>query len=103
MSFPSLGNFDHVVVSVSIDFPSYSQLDAPFHRIAYDYSHAEWDSLCDHMRDGLGRVSLNSVHLLLLVNFVSGFRLELTYTSLIESIRLSLTHLHGFQLLVLLP
>ena len=38
MAFPPLGNFDHVVVSVSIDFPSYSQWDAPFHCIASDYS-----------------------------------------------------------------
>ena len=37
-------------------------------------------------------MSLNSVLLLLLVNFVSGFRLELMYISLIVSIRLSLTH-----------
>ena len=51
MSFPSLGNFDHVVVSVSIDFPSYSQLDASFHCIAYDYSRADWDSLRNHLRD----------------------------------------------------
>ena len=48
-------------------------------------------------------ISLNSVLLLLLVNFVSGFRSELMYISLIESIRSSLTHLHGFQLLLLLP
>ena len=41
--------------------------------------------------------------LLLLVNFVSGFRLELMYIPLIESVRWSLTHLHGFQLPVLLP
>ena len=41
MAFPSLGNSDHVVVSVSIDFPSYPQRDAPFHRIAYDYSRAD--------------------------------------------------------------
>ena len=50
-----------------------------------------------------GRLSWNSVCLLLLVNFVSGFRLVLMYISLIESIRLNLTQLHGFQLLVLLP
>ena len=31
MAFPPLGNFDHVVVSGSIDFPSNSQQDAPFH------------------------------------------------------------------------
>ena len=51
MVFPPLGNFDHVVVSVSIDFPSNSQQDAPFHRITYDYSHADWDGLRDHLTD----------------------------------------------------
>ena len=51
MAFPPLGNSDHVVVSVSIDFPTNSQQDAPFHRIAYDYSRADWDGLCDHLRD----------------------------------------------------
>ena len=50
MAFPPLGNSDHVV-SVSIDFPTNSQRDAPFHRIAYDYSPADWDGLCDHLRD----------------------------------------------------
>ena len=51
MDFPPLENSDHVVVSVSIDFSSYSQRDAPFHRIAYDYSQADWDNLHDHLRD----------------------------------------------------
>ena len=51
MAFPPLGNSDHVVVSVSIDFPTNSQQDAPFHRIAYHYSRADWDGLCDHLRD----------------------------------------------------
>ena len=51
MAFPPLGNSDHVVVSVSIDFPSYSQRDVPFHRIAYDYSRADWGGLRDHLRD----------------------------------------------------
>ena len=46
---------------------------------------------------------LKSVLLLLQVNFVSGFRLELIYISFIESIRSNLTHLHGFQQFVLLP
>ena len=41
MAFPPLGNYDHVAVSLSIDFPSNSQRDAPFHRLAYDYSHAD--------------------------------------------------------------
>ena len=44
-------NSDQVVISVSIDFPSYSQRNAAFHCIAYDYYCADWDSLCDHLRD----------------------------------------------------
>ena len=51
MAFPPLENSDHVVVSVSIDFPTNSQWDAPFHHIAYDYSCADWDDLHDHLRD----------------------------------------------------
>ena len=96
MGFPPLGNSDHVVVSVFIDFPSNSQRDAPFHRIAYDYSRADWDGLRDHLRDVPWRISLNLVLLLLLVNFVSGFRLKLMYISIFVNIRSSLTHLHDF-------
>ena len=51
MAFPPSRNSDHFVVSVSIDFPSNSQQDGPFHHIAYDYSYADGDSLCDHLRD----------------------------------------------------
>ena len=50
MAFPPLGNPDHNV-SVSTDFPWNSQRDAPFHCMAYDYSHVDWDGLCDHLRD----------------------------------------------------
>ena len=50
-----------------------------------------------------GRISLNVVLLLRLVNFLSRFRLQLMYISLIVSIRSSLTHWLGFRLLVLLP
>ena len=54
MAFPSLGNSDHVVISVSIDFPTNLQQDAPFHYIAYDYSRADWDVLYDHERCSMG-------------------------------------------------
>ena len=37
MAFPPLEDSDHVVVSVSIDFPSNSH-----------YSRADWDGLCNH-------------------------------------------------------
>ena len=45
--FPSIGK---AIVSVSIDFPSNSQRDALFHRIAYNYSHVNWGGL-HHLRD----------------------------------------------------
>ena len=100
MAFPPLRNSDHVVVSVSIDFPSNSQQNDLFHCIHYDYSYVF--VIISEMFHG--RVSLNLVFLLLLVNFVSSrFRLELMYISLIENIRSHLIHIHGFQLLVLLP
>ena len=51
MAFPPLGNSGHAAVSVSIDVPTNSQRDAPFHRIAYDYSRADWGGLRDHLRD----------------------------------------------------
>ena len=51
MAFPELGNSDHFVLSVSTDFPTNSQRDASFHRIAYNYSHADWDGLRDHLID----------------------------------------------------
>ena len=51
LAFPPLGNSDHVVVSVSMHFPTNSQWAVPFHRIAYDYSRADWNGLHDHLRD----------------------------------------------------
>ena len=51
MAFPPSANSDHAVVSVSIDFPINSKQDTPFHRMAYDYSRADWDGLRDHLRD----------------------------------------------------
>ena len=51
VAFPPLGNPDHVVVSLSIDFPSNSQRDALFHCLAYDYSRSDRDSLHDHLKE----------------------------------------------------
>ena len=51
MALPPFGNSDHVVLTVFIDFPSYSQQDALFHCIAYDCSLANWHRLCNHLRD----------------------------------------------------
>ena len=71
MAFPPVGNSDHVVVSVSIDVPINSKLACLMailvligivFMVIWKMYHA--------------RISLNSVLLLLLVNLVSGFRLE---------------------------
>ena len=51
MAFPPLEKSDHVVVSVSIDFPINSKQDTPFDCMAYDYSRVDWDGLHDHLRD----------------------------------------------------
>ena len=50
MTFSPLGNSDHAVVSISIDFPINSKRDVLFHYIAYDNFHAEWDGLRNHLR-----------------------------------------------------
>ena len=51
MAFPLLGNSNHVVVLVSVDFRSNSQQVSVLYRVAYAYSHADWDGLCDNLRD----------------------------------------------------
>ena len=49
LALPPLGNF----ASGSMDFPSNSKRNAPFHHTAYDNSFADWDGLNDHLRDVL--------------------------------------------------
>ena len=51
MALSPVGNSDHVVFSISINFPSNSQRDATFHCIACNYSRGDWDGLCDNLRD----------------------------------------------------
>ena len=93
MAFPPLTNSDHVV-SVSIEFSWNSKQDVPFHGIAYTYFRLDWNCLPCHWRNVPWSLSL--LLLLLLVNFVIRFRLELMYTSFVVSITSSLTHIHGF-------
>ena len=57
IAFPPLGNSDYVVVSVSIDFLTNSQWDAPFHHIAYDHSHADWEVFMIIQKMFHGRIS----------------------------------------------
>ena len=51
LAFPPLENSDHVVVSVSISFPSNSKKDVPFDHTTYDYSLVDWDGLCGYLRN----------------------------------------------------
>ena len=102
-TFPPLGNSDHVVVSVPIDFPSYSLRDAPFHRFAYDYSRANWDGLCDHLRN----VPWEGIFKLITSAAASEF-CELVQVGIDVYIphrkyQVKPHFLHGFELLVLLP
>ena len=46
---PFIGSSDHFVVSVSIDFPSNSQMAMT--NDAYDYYRADWDGLHNHLRN----------------------------------------------------
>ena len=99
-AFPPLRNSDHVVVSVSIAFQINSKQDTPFHRVAYDYSRADWDGLHDHLRDvpwedifKLGASAAAS-------EFCAWVQVGIDVYIPIVSIRSNLTHLHGFQQLV---
>ena len=49
MAFPLLVNCDHV--SVLINFPITLKQVAPFHCMVYDHYLADWDCLCDHLRE----------------------------------------------------
>ena len=103
VAFPSLENSDHVVVLVSIDFPSNSKGDASFYHKPHDYSHDDSDDIHNHLRDVPWENVFKLGTFLLLLNFVGESMSKLMYVSLIVNIRLRLSHLHVFQLLLLLP
>ena len=103
MTFPPLGIFDHIVVSVSIDTPSNSERDAPFHRIAHDYSCTYWDGLRDHWRDvpwdnifkRCASAAASELHKWIQV----GIDVYIPH----RKYQVEPQFFHGFQLLVLLP
>ena len=108
MVFLPLGNSDHGVASVSIDFPIYSKQDGLFHRVAYGYSRADWDGLLDHLREVPWEDILKLSASAAASEFCEWVQVGIDVyipdrISLIVSIRSNLTHLHGFQQLVLLP
>ena len=52
VAFSSLGDSEHVVVSLSMDFSVRSKIDDSSHRKAFDYSSTDWDSFHNPIRDG---------------------------------------------------
>ena len=71
---------------VSIDFLSSLKGDDLFHNIAYDYTCADGDGLCDQEMF-YGRISLNIGASVAASDFVSWFRLDLMCIPLIINMR----------------
>ena len=103
LTFLPLANSDHVDVSLPTDFLSNSKVISLFIAKLMNILVLIWMIFMIIWEIFYERISLNSVLLLLLMKLVNGSKLELMHTSLILSNRLSLIHLHGLQLLVLLP
>ena len=86
--------------SVSTDFLSNSKEDALFHRIDYDYSRADWECFRDHLRCVTWKNIFQIGASAAASEFCEWFQVRIDVY--IPHIISSLTHLHGFQLLVLL-
>ena len=103
MVFPPVGNSDDVVVSISIHFPINSKGDTPFHRIAYDYSRADWDGLRDHLRDvpweDIFKLNASAAASEFCQSSQVGIDVYIPH----RKYQVKPTHIHGFQQLVLLP
>ena len=102
MAFSLLGNSDHVV-SNSIEFPSNSQWDATFHRIAHEYSCVDWIGLCDHLRDVPWEDIFKPGASAAASEFCEWIQVGIDIYIPHRKYQVSLIHLHGFQLPVLLP
>ena len=87
---PQLEIYDHVVVSVSIEFKEGYYL----YRTTFGNFSANWFGILNHLRKDIFELHLS------LAASGAKFRLELMYISLLINIWLNLTNIHGFQLFV---
>ena len=101
-TFPPLGNSDHLVVSVSIDFSTNSKQDAPFHRVVYDYFCADLDGFCDHLSNVPWEDSFKLSASTAASEFCEWVQVGIDVYIPHHKYQANLTHLHGFQQLVLL-
>ena len=44
-------NFDHLVISVDIDFMIKSTSEHLYHCYVYSFNNADWDGFCDYLQD----------------------------------------------------
>ena len=108
MAFPPLRNSDHVV-PVSIGFPTNLPQDAPFRRIDYDYSRADWDGLRDHLRyvpwEDFFKLSASAAASEFCEWVQVGIDVYIPHRKYQVKPHSSpwFSHLHGFQVLVLVP
>ena len=74
-----------------------------FHRVAYDYSHANWDGLCDHLRDvpweDIFKFSASAAA----SEFCEWVQVGNDVYIPHRKYQVKLTHIHGFQQLMLVP
>ena len=93
VAFLSLGKSDHVFVSAFVFFPSKCR---KWYHFLLTILVLIGMVFVINQKMFLESLSLIMLLLQLLLNFVSGSRLELMYISLIINIRLNLIHSHGF-------
>ena len=99
ISFTPLGNFDHVVFSVSIDFPSNLKQGPLLHCIAHDYFCVDWDHLRIVLWEDIFELRASSS----VIEFCEWFEVGIDVYIPHCKYHSSHTHLNGFQLLLLLP
>ena len=92
-----------LVVSVSFDFLRNSKRDALFHCIAYGNSCTDWDGLCDHLMNDLQEDIFQFSASAAASKFCERVLFEISVFIPHHKYHSNLTHLHGFQLLLLLP
>ena len=105
LPLPALGNSDHAVVLVSINFLSNSKGDALSRSTDNDHSRPDWIDLLYHLRNvpSEGMFEIDASPSAAVTDFCEWVQVGIDlYISLILNIKSGLIHLHGFQMLELL-
>ena len=76
---------------------------ASFHCIDYDSTCTDWNNLCDHLRDFPWEDIFKLIASAAGNGFCGWVQVTIVYTTFIVNTRSTLTHFHGFQVLLFLP